>query len=125
MKEKIVIRQEAIAWTNKGTYKNLEKVLNNLPKDEEFVQVENSMTHLHLITRKLDKSNQKIYKFIIRSEPISFTLQGTYSNLQKEINKLPKDEEFVQICTTMGHLHLITRKEIAAKKTPDKSTKKK
>lgn len=121
MDNKIIIREEPISFTTKGTYKNLQKVLNKMPKDEEFVQIDYSLTHLHLLTRKLKKPAEKAHTYKIYEEPISFTMKGTYKNLQKAINKLPKDEEFMQICTTPTHLHMITRKE---KGSSSSSTKK-
>lgn len=109
MAEQIKIYEEPIAWTVKGTYKNLEKALNKLPKGEELLQVENSITHLHVITRKLPKGETRKVDYKIYDEPISFTLKGTYSNLAQAIKKLPKNQEFIQICTTPTHLHMVCK----------------
>ena len=122
MTNKIVIREEPISFTTKGTYKNLQSVLNKMPKNEEFVQIDYSLTHLHLITRKLAKPAEKQFEYKIYDEPISFTMKGTYKNLEKSINKLPKGEEFVQICTTPTHLHMITRKEKGSSSTKQKKS---
>ena len=105
----IRIKDVPIAWTNRGTYKNLQKILNNLLSNEELVEIENSITHLHLIIKEYSKRVQQ-YTYIVREEPIKFTLNGTYKNLQKVVNSIPDDEEFFQITSTPAHLHLITRK---------------
>ena len=110
MTGKIKIYDEPIAWSNEGTYKNLLKVLNKIPAGEELVQVENSVTHLHVITRALAKGKKRNCEYKIYHEPISFTLKGTYKNLKLAISKLPAGEEFLQICTTPTHLHMVTKK---------------
>ncbi|MBD3203927.1 hypothetical protein GF327_06515 [Candidatus Woesearchaeota archaeon] len=113
----IRIKDVPISWTNKGTYKNLQKALNNFLSNEELLQIENSITHLHLIIKEY---NHKVpqYSFKVYEEPIFFTLKGTYKNLVKIVNKIPDGEQFFQITTTPTHLHLITKK-------PEKSRKKK
>jgi hypothetical protein len=113
MADKYKVYQEPISWTTKGTYKNIERVINKIPKSEEFVQIDYSITHLHLITRLIpDRKKHKKYKYKIYDEPIFFTQKGTYSNLLKAINKLPKSEKFIQVCTTPTHLHMVTKKEM-------------
>ncbi|MBN2423200.1 hypothetical protein JXB41_08310 [Candidatus Woesearchaeota archaeon] len=103
------IKDSQISWTNKGTYKNLQKTINDLLSNEELIQIENSISHLHLIIKEY---NHKVpqYSYFVYEEPIFFSLKGTYKNLLKVVNNIPEGEEFFQITTTPTHLHLITRK---------------
>ena len=105
----IRIKDIPISWTNKGTYKNLQKAINNLLSNEELVQIENSITHLHLIIKEYTHKVQQ-YSFKVYEERINFTLKGTYKNLAKVVNSMPKGEDFFQITSTPTHLHLITKK---------------
>ena len=109
-KSHIRIKKVAISWTTKGTYKNLSKEINNLLSNEELLQVENSITHIHIVIREYNKKIQQ-YEFKVYEEPISFTMKGTYKNLLSIIDNMPKGEEFFQITSTPTHLHLITRKK--------------
>ncbi len=103
------IRDIEISWTNKGTYKNLKKEINNLMGNEELIQIESSITSLHLIIKEYDHDVQQ-YRYNVYDEPIFFTVQGTYKNLSKVVNMIPKGEDFFQITSTPTHIHLITRK---------------
>ena len=105
----IKIRDLPIAWTNQGTYKNLTKELNGLLGNEELLQIENSITHLHLIIKEYTHQVPQ-YEYKVREEQISFTTKGTYKNLSDVVNNIPEKEEFFQITSTPSHLHLITRK---------------
>jgi len=105
----IKIKDVEIAWTNKGTFKNLEKTINDLHMNQELIQVENSISHMHIIIKEHTKKTKQ-FKYKVYEEPISFSVKGTYNNLANVVNKIPDDEEFFQIVTTPTHLHLITRK---------------
>jgi len=106
---KIIIRNVSISWTTKGTYKNLGAMLGKLRPDEELFQVEAALDNMHLIIKKYKrKVAQFVYK--VYDEHIAFTIDGTYKNLEKILNKIPQEEEFFQITATPTHLHVITRK---------------
>ncbi len=120
------VYKEPIKFTTEGTYKNLEKVINNLPKNEEFVQSEATPTHLHLITKKYKKQiPTKRYQFKIIHIRLELTVEGTYKDLQRHLNKVPDAWELVEIESTFLHMHLILRKEIRSGKKAKRKAKKK
>lgn len=105
----IRIKNIPIAWTNRGTYKNLKKVINNLLSNEELIQIVYSISHLQLVIKEFNKKVPQ-YSYEVYEEAIKFTLDGTYKNLAHVVNHKYVDEEFFQVTTTPTHLHLITRK---------------
>jgi hypothetical protein len=120
------VYKEPIKFTTEGTYKNLERVINNLPKNEEFVQSEATPTHLHLITKKYKKQVPKRYQFKIVHIRLELTVEGTYKDLQKHLRKVPDSWELVEIESTFLHMHLILRKELGSgKKRAKRKAKKK